>query len=55
MQYRARKAQAMLRRGIPIADAACQAGFADQSHLNRIFKRLFGYTPGQYSNSVQDD
>ena len=54
MQYRARTAQAMLRRGIPIADAACGAGFADQSHLNRVFKRLFGYTPGQYSNSVQD-
>jgi AraC-like DNA-binding protein len=54
MQYRARMAQAMLRRGIPIADAACRAGFADQSHLNRVFKRLFGYPPGQYSNSVQD-
>jgi len=54
MQYRARRARGMLRRGLPIADAACRAGFADQSHLNRIFKRLFGYTPGQFSNSIQD-
>ena len=54
MQYRAHRARVMLRQGLPIDDAACRAGFADQSHLNRVFKRLFGYTPGQYSNSVQD-
>lgn len=54
MQLRARKAREMLRRGIAIADAACLAGFTDQSHLTRTFKRLMGYTPGQFSNSVQD-
>ena len=54
MQLRARKAREMLQRGISIADAACMTGFTDQSHLNRIFKRLMGYTPGQFSNSVQD-
>jgi len=54
MQLRARKAGALLSRGLPIADAALQCGFADQSHLSRIFKRLWGYTPGQYRNSVQD-
>ncbi len=54
MQYRARMARNLLGLAVPIADAACRAGFADQSHLNRVFKRLFGYTPGQYSNSVQD-
>ena len=54
MQLRARKARDMLARGVAIADAACLAGFSDQSHLTRIFKRLLGYTPGQFSNSVQD-
>ncbi len=54
MQLRVRKVQEMLWRGIPIVDAACQAGFTDQSHLNRVFKRLLGFTPGQFSNSVQD-
>lgn len=55
MQFRAIKARKMLAEGIAIADAACLSGFTDQSHLNRIFKRLLGYTPGQFSNSVQDD
>lgn len=27
---------------------AVQAGFADQSHFNRLFKRRMGMTPGQY-------
>lgn len=54
MQLRARKAREMLEQGVSIADAACMAGFTDQSHLTRIFKRLMGYTPGQLRNSVQD-
>jgi AraC-like DNA-binding protein len=37
-----------LREGAPIASAACEAGFADQSHLNRHFKRVVGITPGQF-------
>jgi len=54
MQLRARKAQDLLRRGLTIADVAVRTGFADQSHLTKIFKRLLGYTPGQLRNSVQD-
>jgi len=54
MQLRARKAKELLGRGLPIADVAVQTGFSDQSHLSRSFKRLLGYTPGQYRNSVQD-
>jgi len=37
-----------LRRGWPIADVALEAGFSDQAHLQRIFKRLVAATPGQY-------
>lgn len=34
--------------GLSIADIAYQVGFANQSHLNRHFKRLVGATPGQW-------
>ncbi|NPT55501.1 helix-turn-helix domain-containing protein [Paraburkholderia sp. 5N] len=40
--------RAQLRRGYPIADVALDAGFSDQAHLQRTFKRLVAATPGQY-------
>jgi AraC-like DNA-binding protein len=54
MQLRVRKAVALLNQGISIAEVAVQTGCSDQSHLNRLFKRYLGYTPGQLRNSVQD-
>lgn len=45
---RVRAAQAMLRRGVTPAVAALEAGFFDQSHLTRHFKRVCGSTPGKY-------
>lgn len=53
MQLRARKAAELLRLGLPLAQTAQQAGFADQSHLSKVFKRLHGVSPGQFRNSVQ--
>jgi AraC-like DNA-binding protein len=41
-------ARRLLRAGEPIAAAAADAGFADQSHLTRLFRRTFGATPGVY-------
>jgi len=41
-------ARHMLRAGEAIAAAAAEAGFADQSHLGRCFRRTFGTTPGRY-------
>jgi AraC family transcriptional regulator len=32
----------------PLAEIAVEAGFADQSHFTRIFKRHVGSTPAQY-------
>jgi AraC-like DNA-binding protein len=54
MQQRARAAPHLLLRGTPNAEAAARSGFADQSHLTRIMKRLTGLTPGQLRNSVQE-
>ena len=33
---------------IPLCDIAGQAGFADQSHLTRVFRRHMGVSPGRY-------
>ncbi|MBM0106580.1 AraC family transcriptional regulator [Steroidobacter sp. S1-65] len=40
--------RSQLRRGRPIAEVALAAGFSDQAHLQRSFKRLVAATPGQY-------
>lgn len=42
-------AQRLLRSGCQPADAADEAGFYDQSHLNRHFKLVTGVTPRQYA------
>ncbi|MGN1286732.1 MAG: helix-turn-helix transcriptional regulator, partial [Bradyrhizobium sp.] len=41
-------ARQLLRAGEPIAAVAADAGFSDQSHLTRLFRRTFGTTPGVY-------
>jgi len=43
-----------LKNGKPIAEAALNAGFADQSHFQRTFKRLVAATPNQYRFSSTD-
>jgi AraC-like DNA-binding protein len=49
IQARVRRAQDLLRRGTSAVDVALAAGFVDQSHLTRHFKRLTGVTPGTYA------
>ena len=41
-------ARQLLRDGQPIAAVAADAGFSDQSHMTRLFRRTFGTTPGLY-------
>lgn len=48
VQLRVAQAQESLRAGRPIAEVALDCGFADQSHLTRVFKRSLGFTPGQF-------
>lgn len=45
------RARHLIAGGAPLSDVAFDAGFADQSHLTRRFKALFGVTPGQYARS----
>ena len=54
-QVRVQRAKSLFFTGKSIAEIAAATGFTDQSHLTRWFKRLWGFTPGQYSNSVQDN
>jgi AraC-like DNA-binding protein len=44
---RFRRAAAMLYDGVPIAEAAAAAGYADQPHLSREVRALAGVTPGE--------
>ena len=52
LQHRAERARTLIAQGVPIAEAAGVAGFADQSHLHRVFTRRFGYTPGAWRRAV---
>jgi AraC-like DNA-binding protein len=51
-QIRLRHARAALASGIAPADAAIAAGFCDQSHLTKHFKRSYGITPAQYAAAL---
>ncbi len=48
LDQRVQFARARLRRGALIAEVALDAGFADQAHLQRAFKRHLAATPGHY-------
>lgn len=49
---RVERAKSMLRDAhVPIAQIALACGFASQSHLNSVFKRLTGVTPAGYRRS----
>ncbi|BCJ07543.1 AraC family transcriptional regulator [Pseudomonas mosselii] len=50
LDQRVQHARAQLRAGRPIAEVALEAGFADQAHLQRAFKRHLATTPGHYRN-----
>ncbi len=45
-------ARSAIESGIPLARAAAQAGFADQSHMTRQFKQTYGLTPARWAKTV---
>ncbi|WP_116137848.1 AraC family transcriptional regulator [Trinickia diaoshuihuensis] len=53
IQRRIALARRLIERGLPLAEAAAGAGFADQSHMTRAFARAFGITPSQYAGAVR--
>lgn len=52
VQRRVRLARRLLADGHTPAQAAVQAGFADQSHMTRAFVRQLGITPSRYRAAV---
>jgi len=51
MQQRIAKARALLREGCLPLEVATQLGFADQSHLSRQFKQVYGVAPAAYRSA----
>ena len=52
MQRRIDAARRLIARGSGLADAAAASGFADQSHMTRLFVRIYGVSPGAYAAAV---
>jgi AraC-like DNA-binding protein len=53
LQHRTEKARTLILRGTSLAEAAASCGFADQSHMTRVFARHFGFTPGAWQSAIR--
>jgi AraC-like DNA-binding protein len=45
------RARDLIRRGVPLVEAALSSGFADQSHMTRVFTRKYGVSPRAYADA----
>jgi AraC-like DNA-binding protein len=52
-QLRIERARRLLSGRERLADIAATAGFSDQSHMTREFRRLVGVTPGGYRRALR--
>ncbi len=52
VQRRLQRARKMIAGGTTLADAAHASGFADQSHMTRLFVRAYGMSPGIYAAAI---
>lgn len=55
LQRRLHLARRLIAQGVSLVDAAVNSGFADQSHMTRMFIRNFGISPGIYASAHQRD
>ena len=53
LQRRIDLARRLVGRGVPLAEAASESGFFDQSHMTRHFVRILGVTPGGYTLAMR--
>ena len=49
LQRRVQAARRLILDGTPLADAAAASGFSDQSHMTRLFRRVYGLSPGAFA------
>ena len=52
LRLRLARAVELLSYGLSVATVANECGFADQGHLSRKFKEVYGLTPGAWRNAV---
>jgi AraC-like DNA-binding protein len=52
LQRRVNLARRLIARRTDLAEAALAAGFSDQSHMTRLFRRTFGVSPGAYAQAT---
>ncbi len=52
IQRRLHRARTLIAKRTPLADAAAASGFADQSHMTRLFVRSYGLSPGRYAAAI---
>jgi AraC-like DNA-binding protein len=53
VQRRIQLARRLIAGGTPLAQAALGSGFADQSHMTRIFVRTYGVSPRAYARAIR--
>ncbi|MGE4194570.1 MAG: helix-turn-helix domain-containing protein [Pseudodesulfovibrio sp.] len=49
---RVQRAKECIRQGLELARCAAEAGFSDQSHMTRCFRKVMGMTPGTFAAGV---
>lgn len=52
VQRRIDLARRLMASGLALVDAAAESGFADQSHMTRVFVRKYGLSPRAYAAAV---
>lgn len=53
VQRRIDRARALIADGVSLAEAAAGSGFADQSHMTRVFVGKYGLSPGVYADALR--